>query len=195
MSARRLARAGLEPSGACGGRGARREHGERSGRSQDPTQSIQSSSAGRTVTALPGAWRGCKILGVDRLSPDGVVEEFQERWRGSDLRDKMPEPLVVANGRVVELTLIAVPEPNQRKGYATQALQTLTALCDENGIAITLVARQMDQPSLSHYALDCPPTLSTDLLVAWYKWHGFVEIALPGDDTRTMERKPRTGDF
>ena len=107
----------------------------------------------------------------------------------------MPEPMVVANGGVVELTLIAVPGHNQCKGYATQALQMLTALCDENGITITLVARQMDQASLSHYALDCPATLSTDLLVAWYKRHGFIEIALPGDDTRTMERRRCTGDL
>lgn len=28
-------------------------------------------------------------------------------------------------------------------------------------------------------------------LVAWYKRHGFVETTSPGDDTRTMVRKPR----
>lgn len=76
---------------------------------------------------------GRKLLGVGTLSPDGVVEEFQERWRTSDLRDKMPEPMVVANGPVVELTLIAVRGGHQRKGYATRTLEMLTTLCDENG--------------------------------------------------------------
>jgi ribosomal protein S18 acetylase RimI-like enzyme len=132
---------------------------------------------------------------VDRLSPDGVVEEFQERWRSSDLRDKMHEPMVVANGSVVELTLIAVYRRHQRKGYATRAMEMLTTLCDENGITIRLVARQMNDSSLSSFAPGCPATLSTELLVAWYQRHGFIEIALQGDDTRTMQRRPRTGDF
>jgi GNAT superfamily N-acetyltransferase len=131
---------------------------------------------------------------VDTLSPDGVVEEFQERWRGSDLPNNMPEPMVIANGPVVELTLIAVYQRHQGNGYATRALQMLTTLCDENGITIGLVARQMDEASLSSYMPGCPATLSSEqlLIVAWYKRHGFVETTFPGDDTRTMERRPRT---
>jgi ribosomal protein S18 acetylase RimI-like enzyme len=132
------------------------------------------------------------ILGVDTLSPDGVVEEFQERWRRSDLPDKMPQPIVVANGPVVELILIAVYRQHQRKGHATRALQMLTTLCDENELTITLTARQMDESSLSSYADGCPPALSTDQLVAWYKQHGFIDTTFPGNDTRSMFRKPRT---
>lgn len=68
----------------------------------------------------------------------------------------MHEPMVVANGSVVELTLIAVYRRHQRKGYAARALEMLTTLCDENGITIRLVARQMNDSSLSSFAPGCP---------------------------------------
>jgi hypothetical protein len=128
---------------------------------------------------------------ADKLSPDGVVDEFQERWRRSDLRDKMPEPMLVANGPVVELTLVAVYGPHQHKGYATQALRMITVLCDENAVTIRLTARQLDPGPLSHFAPGCPPTLSTEQLIAWYGRHEFVDTTVPGDNTRTMERQPR----
>lgn len=129
---------------------------------------------------------------MDTLSAAGVVEEFLERWRSSDLPDKMPEPMLTDNEGVVELTLIAVKGPHQNKGYGTRALQMLTALCDENGVTITLVARQMDPDALSSYAPGCPARLSTEQLVGWYKRHRFVEIPrTPGDDTRTMIREPQ----
>ena len=104
----------------------------------------------------------------------------------------MPEPVVVAGAGVVDLMLIAVPAHNQGKGYATRALQMLTALCDDNGITITLIARQMDQASLSHYAPGCPATLSTAQLIAWYGKHGFIKTAPSGDHTPTMVREPRS---
>ncbi len=127
---------------------------------------------------------------MNTLSPDGIVEEFLDRWRNSDLPGKMPEPMVVANGAVVELTLIAVYESHQDQGNASRALQMLTALCDANGITINLVARQMP-PNLS-LAPGCPATLTTEQLIAWYKRHGFVDALIPGDVARTMIRAPRT---
>ena len=129
---------------------------------------------------------------MDNLSPDGIVDEFQERWKRSELVEKMPEPILVANGPLVELTLIAVYEAHQHKGYATRALRMLTALCDKNGVTITLTARRLDTGALSHFAPGCPPTFSTEQLVSWYARHGFVNTTAPGDDTRTMERHPRT---
>jgi ribosomal protein S18 acetylase RimI-like enzyme len=128
---------------------------------------------------------------MNPLSPDGIVEEFLDRWRNSDLPAKMPEPMLVANGPVVELTLITVYELHQRQGHASRALQMLAALCDENGVFISLVARPMGGPEFS-LAPCGPASLSTDELVAWYTRHGFVETGVPGDDTRTMLRKPRT---
>ena len=127
---------------------------------------------------------------MDTLSPDGVVEEFLEQWRNSDLRDKMPEPMLVANGPVVELTLIAVYEQHQNKGYATRALEMLTALCDANRVTIQLVARSPG-PELERYAPGCPASRSTKQLVGWYERRKFVDTAVPGDDTHTMTRKPR----
>jgi len=126
---------------------------------------------------------------MDALSPAGIVEEFLERWRNSDLPEKMPEPQVVPNGQRVELILIAAYEPHQRKGYASRALRLLTALCDENGVTIELVARSMG-PDLCPIA-GCPPSLTTEQLIAWYERHDFVETAAPGDDTHTMIRQPR----
>jgi hypothetical protein len=127
---------------------------------------------------------------MNTLSPDGIVEEFLDRWRNSDLPEKMPEPMVIANGPLVELTLITVHGPHQDKGYASLALRMLTALCDENGATLSLVARPMG-PDCS--LTPCGPArLSTDQLVAWYKRHGFVETSTPGDDTHSMIRKPQT---
>jgi GNAT superfamily N-acetyltransferase len=128
---------------------------------------------------------------MDTLSPDGIVEEFLDRWGNSDLPETMPEPTVVANGPVVELTLIAVYGPHQGRGYASRALQMLTALCDENRVTLSLVARPMG-PELS-LTPGCPARLSIDQLIAWYTRHGFVD-ATPGDDTRAMVREPRTRD-
>jgi GNAT superfamily N-acetyltransferase len=126
---------------------------------------------------------------VATLSPDGIVEEFLNRWNSSGLPEKMPEPLLVANGPVVELNLIAVRGPHQGKGHASLALRMLTVLCDENGVTLTLVARPM-APSLG-FAPNCPATLSVEQLVNWYVHHGFVDARAPGDDTRTMVRKPK----
>jgi len=126
---------------------------------------------------------------MNMLSPDGIVEEFLDRWHNSDLPEKMPEPMVVANGPVVELTLITVYGQHQRKGYASRALQMLTGICDENRMILSLVARPIGQ--------DCslapcgPAGLSTDELVAWYTRYGFVETTPPGDDAHIMIRKPR----
>lgn len=78
------------------------------------------------------------------LSADGIVEEFLERWRRSELARVMPEPQVIASsdGRNgahwIELTSLAVYDKYQGNGYATRALQMLTALCDENGIPVKL---------------------------------------------------------
>jgi GNAT superfamily N-acetyltransferase len=122
------------------------------------------------------------------LSPDGVVEEFLDQWGNSDLRGKMQEPQVIANGPVVELTLIAVYELHQDKGYASRALQMLTTLGDENQVAISLVARPMGR-ELS----GCAAGRSLNELIDWYTRHGFVDTTAPGDDTRTMVREPRKG--
>jgi hypothetical protein len=126
---------------------------------------------------------------INTLSPDGIVEEFLDRWRNSDLPEKMPEPMVIANGPLVELTLITVYGPHQKQGYASRALQMLATLCDENGVSLELVARPMG-PGFS--LAPCGPVgLSTDQLIAWYTRHGFVDTSAPGDDTHTMIRKPR----
>jgi hypothetical protein len=127
---------------------------------------------------------------MDRLSPDGIVEQFLDRWSKSDLPGKMPEPMVAANGPVVELTLIAVYEAHQGKGYASCALRMLTALCDENGVISSLVARPMG-PELSLLP-GCPARFALDQLIAWYTGHGFIETSAPGDDTHTMIREPRS---
>jgi ribosomal protein S18 acetylase RimI-like enzyme len=121
------------------------------------------------------------------LSPAAIVEEFGEQWNRCDLRDVMPEPGVVPNGPLVELTSIGVHEKSQRQGYASRALRMLTALCDANEMTIKLVAR----PLGSNLLPGCPATLSTEQLVAWYLRHGFVETRSAGDDTREMIRKSR----
>jgi ribosomal protein S18 acetylase RimI-like enzyme len=121
------------------------------------------------------------------LSPAAIVEEFGEQWIRSDLRHVMPEPGVVPNGPLVELTSIGVHGKHQGQGYANQALRMLTALCDANAMTIKLVARPLE----SNLLPGCPATLSTEQLVAWYKEHGFVETRGAGDDTREMIRKPR----
>jgi hypothetical protein len=121
------------------------------------------------------------------LSPAAIVEEFGEQWNRSDLRRVMPEPGVVPNGPLVELTSIGVHKKHQDQGYANQALRMLTALCDANAMTIKLVARPLE----SNLLPGCPATLSTEQLVAWYQKHGFVETSGAGDDTREMIRAPR----
>jgi ribosomal protein S18 acetylase RimI-like enzyme len=121
------------------------------------------------------------------LSPAGIVEEFGEQWMRSDLRHMMPEPGVVPNGPLVELTSIGVPEKHQGYGYASQALRMLMEICDANAMTITLIARPLQDNLLP----GCPATLSTEQLVAWYEKHGFVETRITGDDTREMTREPR----
>ncbi len=124
------------------------------------------------------------------LSAAAVVEEFIDQWHRSDLVDKMPEPMVTDNQGVVELTAIAVYEAHQDKGYASRALRMLTALCDANGVTMKLVVRPLD-PQLG-LTPGCPANRSADELAAWYDRHGFADAAEPGDDTRTMIRRPRT---
>jgi GNAT superfamily N-acetyltransferase len=97
--------------------------------------------------------------------------------------------MLIDNGPLVELTAIGVYGRHQHKGYASRALRMLTALCDENGIAISLIARPLP-PDLSHMP-GCPAKLSIDQLVAWYGRHGFVDATAPGDDTRVMVREPK----
>jgi hypothetical protein len=121
------------------------------------------------------------------LSPDSIVEEFGEQWARSDLRDVMPEPQVVANGPLVELTSIGVHEKHQGQSYARRAPRMLTELCDANAMTIKLIAR----PLGSNLLPGCSATLSTEHLVAWYQRRGFVETRSAGDDTREMIRKPR----
>jgi hypothetical protein len=120
------------------------------------------------------------------LSPAAIVEEFGEQWIRSDLRHLMPEPGVVPNGPLVELTSIGVPEKHQGRGYASRALIMLTVLCDANAMSIELVARPLESDLLP----GCPAALTTEQLVAWYQRHGFVETRSAGDDTREMVRKP-----
>jgi GNAT superfamily N-acetyltransferase len=67
----------------------------------------------------------------------------------------MPEPMLVPDGNVVELTLIAVYAEHQHKGYASRALKMLTTLCDQNGITITLTSRGLDEAALSAVAPGC----------------------------------------
>jgi hypothetical protein len=97
-------------------------------------------------------------LSMDKLSAAGVVEEFLTQWNSSDLPDKMPEPMLIDNGPQVELNAIGVYGPHQHLGYASRALRMLTPLCDENGVAITLIARPL------------PPDLSRRLVrTAWIR--------------------------
>jgi ribosomal protein S18 acetylase RimI-like enzyme len=121
------------------------------------------------------------------LSPDAIVEEFLEQWSRSRLRDVMPEPGVVPNGPLVELTSIGVHQKHQGQGYARQALRMLTVLCDANAMTIKLITRPLESDLLP----GCPATLTTEQLVAWYQRHGFVETRGAGDDTREMIREPK----
>jgi ribosomal protein S18 acetylase RimI-like enzyme len=121
------------------------------------------------------------------LSPDGIVEEFGEQWRQSDLPAVMPEPGVVANGPLVELNSIGVHKKHQGKGCASRALTMLTVLCDANAMAIKLIARPLDSDLLP----GCPATLLTEQLVAWYQRHGFVETGSAGHGTREMIRESK----
>ena len=125
------------------------------------------------------------------LSPAAIVEEFGEQWIRSNLRHVMPQPGVVPNGPLVELTSIGVHEKHQGQGYASRALRMLTTLCDENAMTIKLIARPIESDRLP----GCPATLSTEQLVAWYQEHGFVENGAAGDDTREMIRAPRMQPF
>ena len=126
--------------------------------------------------------------GLSLLSADGIVEAFGDQWRRSDLSRVMPEPVVIANrdprdwqGQWVELTLIAVYDEHQDKGYASRALEMLTALCDANSMTIKLVANPMH----STQSAGCSIRLTKRELVAWYKRYGFV------DGTPEMIREPR----
>ena len=98
------------------------------------------------------------------LSPDAIVEDFGEQWHRSNLPAVMPEPGVVANGTLIELTSIGVYQKHQGNGYASRALTMLTALCDANGMTIKLIARPLDSDLLP----GCPATLFAAQLVAWY---------------------------
>ncbi len=120
------------------------------------------------------------------LSADAIVEQFSEQWTRSDLPQVMPEPGLVANGPLVELTTIGVYEKHQGQGYAKRALRILTTLCDANAITIKLIARPLES-----ILPGCPTTLSTEQLVAWYQEHGFAETRSVGDGTREMIREPR----
>ena len=121
------------------------------------------------------------------LSPDAIVEEFLSQWSRSYLRDVMPEPELVANGLLVELSSIGVYGTHQGQGYASHALRMLTALCDANAMTIMLVASPLESDLLP----GCPAMLKTKLLVAWYQRHGFVETGGAGDGTREMIRRPK----
>jgi GNAT superfamily N-acetyltransferase len=118
------------------------------------------------------------------LSADGVVEEFGDRWRASDLTDKMPKPELSATRDKVELSAIGTYERYQGNGYATRALKMLIDLCDENGVEIMLVPRALD-PNLG-VTPGCPATLTTEQIVAWYKRYGFIETRAAGEGTREM---------
>lgn len=125
---------------------------------------------------------------MDTLSAAAAVEEYVEQWRHSDLHDKMHAPMAINNGPVVELTAIAVYDRHQGNGYATRALQMLTAICDEHGLTIELVARPLD-PGLG-FTPGCSANRSTSQLMTWYGRHGFVDESATCDDTHRMVRRP-----
>lgn len=162
--------------------------------SAKPGANPRSAAPGRTapprIPPTTSGWGRCSKTGnnlaMGTLSAAAVVEEFIDQWHRSDLRDKMREPMATDNLGVVELTAIAVYGPHQGKGYAGRAMRMLTALCDTNGLTIKLIAR----PLPLNIVPGCPASLSTDQLVAWYGRYGFVDAIVPGDDTRTMVRRP-----
>ena len=101
-------------------------------------------------------------MSADNLSAAGVVEAFGEQWRASDLPAVMPEPGLIGNrdtsggSEWVELTLIAVYDEHQHRGYASRAMRILTSLCHANAMTIKLVVRQVLETEL---APGCPATL------------------------------------
>ena len=104
------------------------------------------------------------------LSPDGIVEKFEQKWNQSELPNVMPKPDVVAIGDFVELSMICVYDQHRGCGYARQALKVLTDLCDESRVAIKLVPSRQDS-----IVPGCSAGLTTEELVAWYSRRGFVE--------------------
>lgn len=143
------------------------------------------------VTLSPAGHGQAYTPAVSVLSANGIVEKFIVQWNASDLRDKMPEPMLTAHGLRVKLTAIGVYERHQRSGCATRALRMLTTLCDENGVTIELIARPLGLNLIP----GCPATLPIERLIAWYSHYGFVDVTVPGDDTRTMVREPQRDPF
>jgi len=100
----------------------------------------------------------------------------------------MLKPGLLPEVGLVELSSLCVLTEHQNNGCATRALRLLMDLCDQHEMPINLVARPLDVPFLCP---GCPPTLKTDELLAFYGKHGFIDLTIPGDDTRTMIRRPK----
>jgi hypothetical protein len=123
------------------------------------------------------------------LSPEGIVEEFIELWKQSDLPKVMPMPDVAAVGPLVELGTIGVYDEHQGRGHMSSALRILTTLCDKNSVVIKLV------PSRLTILPGCTPSLSTEQLIEVYGRKCFVETQAESDGTREMTREPQLPDW
>ena len=119
-------------------------------------------------------------------SPDEVIEEYWERWKGTELQAIMPRPELLANGAQVELILLVVAESHRRKGYATAALRLLTDLCDEWGCELLLVARPIGAYLNEPVKLSSGP--DQDQLLTMYEKHGFVKSSKYHENCRELVR-------
>jgi GNAT superfamily N-acetyltransferase len=125
---------------------------------------------------------------VPDLSPEGVIEEFLTQWCDAELHRMMPEPQLVANSGVLELTALGVFTEHQGRGFARRTLELLTSLCDTHGVTIMLIARQLPEG----FAFEgCKASRDEAGLIALYQKFDFVTVEIADDGIHTMKREPR----
>jgi hypothetical protein len=102
---------------------------------------------------------------ISSMTPDEVVEKFQERLVEQDYAKFVTVELSAGlTGDPVSLDLIFVQSDQRKHRYGDAALRLLIDLCDEAGMDIVLTASPRDT--------------STDRvkLEGWYMSHGFVHV-------------------
>jgi hypothetical protein len=115
------------------------------------------------------------------VSPDAFIEDFHDRRRAAGLGDEHGVIVELSSSlpSVVSFDQFIIAAVLRGQGLASRVVDLLTQMSDEEGFALVLIPRRLDDAGLSDAEL-----------TAWYRRRGFVDA--PTDNTPRQTRREPT---